>query len=90
MTTSKPVWTRLLWRSKNFFPKDGKRNELWITFNVFLGWRAIIFIFSSLRRTATRNKGVSPTRGPTIVTHSNKKIFEGHAAKREWGPLGYD
>ncbi len=25
--------------------------------------------------------------GPIIVTHNNKKIFEGHGKKKEWGPL---
>jgi len=41
----------------------------------------------ALEKTTSRNKGVSPTRGPKIVTHGKKKIFEGHGKKSDWGPL---
>mmetsp|Transcript_2523 Transcript_2523/g.5868 ORF Transcript_2523/g.5868 Transcript_2523/m.5868 type:complete len:112 (+) Transcript_2523:137-472(+) len=40
----------------------------------------------ALEKTATRNKGVVGTRGPTIVTHKKNKWQEGKE-KQQWAPL---
>lgn len=40
----------------------------------------------AINKTRPSKESTKPT-GPTIVTHSYKKVFEGHSKKQEWAPL---